>query len=214
VVKLRRGQDRVYRIDRGGRAIAPPRRRATSGYRLELGGKSRSSSLKADSKHREGLVDGICSIRAKCVARAPPADAGEHRRNSDREDSGSYEHPAHRCALDKGLTSGAIVAKVQLTAIRKLVEQGVPMARHAGSRKLRYGARVLLSADTAEQRTPTSIVAQQEIFGRTGGDDFRTPAEAVEWANNTVYGLAACVGAKALTSLCTSPRRSRRRGLV
>ena len=41
---------------------------------------------------------------------------------------------------------------------------------------------------------PTSIVAQQEIFGPVlAAMTFRTPKEAVELANNTVYGLAACV---------------------
>ncbi len=41
---------------------------------------------------------------------------------------------------------------------------------------------------------PTSIVAQQEIFGPVlAAMTFRTPSEAVELANNTVYGLAACV---------------------
>jgi aldehyde dehydrogenase (NAD+) len=41
---------------------------------------------------------------------------------------------------------------------------------------------------------PTSIVAQQEIFGPVlAAMTFRTPREAVELANNTVYGLAACV---------------------
>jgi aldehyde dehydrogenase (NAD+) len=38
------------------------------------------------------------------------------------------------------------------------------------------------------------VVAQQEIFGPVlAAMTFRTPAEAVELANNTVYGLAACV---------------------
>jgi aldehyde dehydrogenase (NAD+) len=41
---------------------------------------------------------------------------------------------------------------------------------------------------------PTSTVAQQEIFGPVlASMTFRTPAEAVELANNTPYGLAACV---------------------
>jgi len=41
---------------------------------------------------------------------------------------------------------------------------------------------------------PTSIVAQQEIFGPVlAAMTFRTPNEAVELANNTVYGLASCV---------------------
>jgi len=41
---------------------------------------------------------------------------------------------------------------------------------------------------------PTSIVAQQEIFGPVlAAMTFRTPQEAVQLANNTVYGLAASV---------------------
>jgi aldehyde dehydrogenase (NAD+) len=46
---------------------------------------------------------------------------------------------------------------------------------------------------------PTSIVAQQEIFGPVlAAMTFRTPSEAVELANNTVYGLAACVWSESL----------------
>src|SRR5260370_29935601 len=41
---------------------------------------------------------------------------------------------------------------------------------------------------------PTSTLAQQEILGPVlAAMTFRTPREAVELANNTVYGLAACV---------------------
>jgi aldehyde dehydrogenase (NAD+) len=46
---------------------------------------------------------------------------------------------------------------------------------------------------------PTSVVAQQEIFGPVlAAMTFRTPAEAVELANNTVYGLAACVWSESI----------------
>jgi len=46
---------------------------------------------------------------------------------------------------------------------------------------------------------PTSIVAQQEIFGPVlAAMTFRTPAEAVELANNTAYGLAACVWSESI----------------
>ncbi len=41
---------------------------------------------------------------------------------------------------------------------------------------------------------PTATVAQEEIFGPVlAAMTFRTPAEAVELANNTVYGLAASI---------------------
>jgi aldehyde dehydrogenase (NAD+) len=46
---------------------------------------------------------------------------------------------------------------------------------------------------------PTSIVAQQEIFGPVlAAMTFRTPTEAVELANNTAYGLAACVWSESI----------------
>ena len=46
---------------------------------------------------------------------------------------------------------------------------------------------------------PASIVAQQEIFGPVlAAMTFRTPKEAVELANNTVYGLAASVWSESI----------------
>src|SRR3989442_4651637 len=42
-------------------------------------------------------------------------------------------------------------------------------------------------------------MAQQEIFGPVlAAMTFRTPREAVELANNTVYGLAACVWSESI----------------
>jgi aldehyde dehydrogenase (NAD+) len=46
---------------------------------------------------------------------------------------------------------------------------------------------------------PTSTVAQEEIFGPVlAAMTFRTPREAVELANNTVYGLAASVWSESI----------------
>jgi aldehyde dehydrogenase (NAD+) len=46
---------------------------------------------------------------------------------------------------------------------------------------------------------PTSVVAQEEIFGPVlAAMTFRTPQEAVELANNTAYGLAACISSESL----------------
>jgi aldehyde dehydrogenase (NAD+) len=46
---------------------------------------------------------------------------------------------------------------------------------------------------------PTSVVAQQDIFGPVlAAMTFRTPAEAVELANNTVYGLASSVWSESI----------------
>src|SRR5260370_7664294 len=44
---------------------------------------------------------------------------------------------------------------------------------------------------------PSSVVAQQEIFGPVlAAMTFRTPREAVELSNNSVYGLAPCLSSE------------------
>src|SRR4029077_8923528 len=46
---------------------------------------------------------------------------------------------------------------------------------------------------------PASVVAQQEIFGPVlAAMTFRTPREAVDLANNTLYGLAASVWSESI----------------
>jgi len=84
-----------------------------------------------------------------------PADAGEHRRNSTAKIQDRLSTLRIGAPLDKAIDIGAIVAKVQLDPSAIGRSKASPMARHAGSRKFTFtGARVLLSADTAEQRTP------------------------------------------------------------
>jgi aldehyde dehydrogenase (NAD+) len=97
--------------------------------------------------------------------------------------------------LDKAIDIGAIVAPVQLDRIRKLVDQGVADGATCWQPQLVMPARGLYYPPTLLSNVhPTSIVAQQEIFGPVlAAMTFRTPSEAVELANNTVYGLAACV---------------------
>jgi aldehyde dehydrogenase (NAD+) len=102
--------------------------------------------------------------------------------------------------LDKAIDIGAIVAQVQLDRIRKQVDQGVAdgatcwQPQHTLPSRGFYYPPTLLS-----NVHPTSIVAQQEIFGPVlAAMTFRTPAEAVELANNTVYGLAACVWSESI----------------
>jgi aldehyde dehydrogenase (NAD+) len=97
--------------------------------------------------------------------------------------------------LDKAIDIGAIVAKVQLDRIRKLVDQGVADGATCWQPQVVLPTRGFYYPPTLLSNVhPTSIVAQQEIFGPVlAAMTFRTPAEAVELANNTVYGLAACV---------------------
>ena len=97
--------------------------------------------------------------------------------------------------LDKAIDIGAIVAQVQLDRIRKLVDQGVADGATCWQPQLAMPARGFYYPPTLLSNVhPTSIVAQQEIFGPVlAAMTFRTPSEAAELANNTVYGLAACV---------------------
>src|SRR5690349_22393522 len=97
--------------------------------------------------------------------------------------------------LDKAIDIGAIVAPVQLERIKRLVDQGVAEGATCWQPHIAMPSRGLYFPPTLLSNVhPTSIVAQQEIFGPVLATmTFRTPAEAVELANNTVYGLAASV---------------------
>jgi aldehyde dehydrogenase (NAD+) len=103
--------------------------------------------------------------------------------------------------LDKAIDVGAIVARVQLERIQRLVAQGIaegatcwqPPSIAMPSRGLFFPPTLLSNVH------PTSTVAQQEIFGPVlAAMTFRTPREAVELANNTVYGLAASVWSESI----------------
>src|SRR5246127_2211238 len=97
--------------------------------------------------------------------------------------------------LDKTTDIGAIVARVQLERIEGLVAQGVAQGASCWQPDTPLPARGLFYRPTLFTNVhPTSVVAQTEIFGPVlAAMTFRTPAEAVELANNTAYGLAASV---------------------
>jgi aldehyde dehydrogenase (NAD+) len=97
--------------------------------------------------------------------------------------------------LDKSTDIGAIVARVQLERIEGLVAQGVAEGASCWQPDMPVPSRGLYYRPTLFTNVhPTSVVAQQEIFGPVlAAMTFRTPAEAVELANNTAYGLAASV---------------------
>jgi aldehyde dehydrogenase (NAD+) len=97
--------------------------------------------------------------------------------------------------LDKTIDIGAIVARVQLDRIDRLVKQGVAEGATCWQPEVLMPSRGLYYKPTLLSNVhPASIVAQQEIFGPVlAAMTFRTPKEAVELANNTVYGLAASV---------------------
>ena len=165
---------------------------------LELGGKSPFivfDDADLDSAV-EGLVDAIwfnqgqvCCAGSRLLVQERVAET-LYTKVRARMETLRVGHP-----LDKAIDIGAIVSPVQLEAIRRMVDAGVA-----------EGARCWQPSSPLPQKGwyflptlltdvhPTATVAQMEIFGPVlVGMTFRTPAEAVELANNTVYGLSASI---------------------
>ncbi len=181
-----------------GRAI----RRATAAQSkrlsLELGGKSPFVVFEdADLDSAvEGLVDGIwlnqgqvCCAGSRLLMQESIAEVLilkiQERMGALRVGS----------PLDKAIDIGAIVAPVQLQRIRHLVECGIAEGATCWQPEIQMPVKGLYFPPTLLSNVqPSSIVAQQEIFGPVlASMTFRTPSEAVELANNTAYGLAASV---------------------
>ena len=186
-----------------GRAIRAATATSHKRLSLELGGKSPFIVFEdADLDSTvEGLVDGIwfnqgqvCCAGSRLLMQESIAEV-LIAKIQDRMSTLRIGAP-----LDKAIDIGAIVAKVQLDRIRKLVDQGVADGATCWQPQVTLPARGFYYPPTLLSNVhPTSIVAQQEIFGPVlAAMTFRTPAEAVELANNTVYGLAACVWSESI----------------
>ncbi|MFQ5889597.1 MAG: aldehyde dehydrogenase family protein [Gemmatimonadota bacterium] len=97
--------------------------------------------------------------------------------------------------LDKAVDIGAIIAPVQLDKIRRLVAQGEEEGARMWQPSWSCPTDGYFFPPTLFTNvTPAATIAQVEIFGPVVVlMTFRTPAESVELANNTRYGLAASV---------------------
>jgi aldehyde dehydrogenase (NAD+) len=97
--------------------------------------------------------------------------------------------------LDKAIDIGAIVSPVQLESIRKMVDAGVAEGAHCWQPSNPLPEKGCFFPPTLLTDVhPGSTVVQEEIFGPVlVAMTFRTPAEAAELANNTIYGLAASI---------------------
>src|ERR1700756_1692433 len=186
-----------------GRAIRSATADSSKRLSLELGGKSPFIIFEdADLDSAvEGLVDGIwfnqgqvCCAGSRLLMQESIAEPLISKIR-DRMNSLRIGPP-----LDKAIDIGAIVARVQLDRVRKLVEQGVAEGATCWQPQVALPARGFYYPPTLLSNVhPTSIVAQQEIFGPVlAAMTFRTPREAVELANNTVYGLASCVWSESI----------------
>src|ERR1051325_9271200 len=181
-----------------GRAIRRATAQSHKKLSLELGGKSPFVIFEdADLDSAvEGLVDGIwfnqgqvCCAGSRLLMQESIAEKLT-RKVQDRMSTLRVGSP-----LDKAIDVGAIVAKVQLDRIDSLVKQGIAEGATCWQPEITMPSRGLYYKPTFLSNVhPTSIVAQQEIFGPVlASMTFRTPREAIELANNTVYGLAASV---------------------
>src|SRR5213082_405872 len=186
-----------------GRAIRTATASSHKKISLELGGKSPFIIFEdADLDSAvEGLVDGIwfnqgqvCCAGSRLLMQESVAETllGKVRERMSTLRIGP--------PLDKAIDIGAIVARVQLELIQRLVDQGVAEGATCWQPSIPVPSRGLYFPPTLLSNVhPTSVVAQQEIFGPVlAAMTFRTPREAVELANNTVYGLAACVWSESI----------------
>ena len=181
-----------------GRAIRRATAQSHTKLSLELGGKSPFIVFEdADLDSAvEGLVDGIwfnqgqvCCAGSRLLVQESVAEKLT-RKLQARMSTLRIGSP-----LDKAVDIGAIIARVQLERIDDLVKQGIAEGASCWQPEIVLPSRGLYYKPTLLSNVhPTSIVAQQEIFGPVlAAMTFRTPQEAVQLANNTVYGLAASV---------------------
>jgi aldehyde dehydrogenase (NAD+) len=186
-----------------GRAIRRATAQSHKRLSLELGGKSPFVVFEdADLDSTvEGLVDGIwlnqgqvCCAGSRLLMQESIADALMEKIR------GRMSALRVGSPLDKAIDIGAIVAPVQLARIRRLVDQGVAEGATCWQPQTEMPTGGLYFPPTLLSNVhPGSVVAQQEIFGPVlAAMTFRTPAEAVELANNTVYGLAASVWSESI----------------
>jgi aldehyde dehydrogenase (NAD+) len=181
-----------------GRIIRKATAQSHKKLSLELGGKSPFvvfDDADLDSAV-EGLVDAIwfnqgqvCCAGSRLLVQERVAET-LYAKVRARMETLRVGHP-----LDKAIDIGAIVSHAQLETVRRMVDAGVAEGARCWQpdnplpQKGCYFPPTLLT-----DVHPTASVMQMEIFGPVlAAMTFRTPAEAVELANNTVYGLAASV---------------------
>ncbi len=181
-----------------GRSI----RRATAGsgkkLSLELGGKS--PFIVFDDADLDSVVEGIvdaiwfnqgqvCCAGSRLLVQENIADRLIEKIRV------RMEHLRIGDPLDKAVDIGAIVSPEQLKEIQRLVNKGVEEGAVMWQPSWACPTEGYFFPPTLFTNvSPATTIAQFEIFGPVlVSMTFRTPAEAVELANNTHYGLAASV---------------------
>ncbi|WP_158786627.1 aldehyde dehydrogenase family protein [Granulicella sp. L46] len=181
-----------------GRIIRKATAKTSKKLSLELGGKSPFivfDDADLDSAV-EGLVDGIWFNQGQVCC------AGSRLLVQERIAERLFEKIRARMQtlrigspLDKAIDIGAIVDQVQYDRIAALVKTGIAEGATCWQPDVTMPEKGLFFKPTLLTGvSPSATVAQEEIFGPVlVAMTFRTPAEAVELANNTAYGLAASI---------------------
>jgi aldehyde dehydrogenase (NAD+) len=181
-----------------GRVIRKATANSSKKLSLELGGKSPFivfDDADLDSAV-EGLVDGIwfnqgqvCCAGSRLLVHERVAEQ-LFAKIRTRIESLRVGSP-----LDKAVDMGAIVDPHQLKRISDYVAKGVEEGATCWQPSYSLPSKGLFFPPTLLTNVHTSsTVVQEEIFGPVlVAMTFRTPAEAVELANNTIYGLASTV---------------------
>jgi aldehyde dehydrogenase (NAD+) len=174
------------------RALAGTSKRLT----LELGGKA-ANIVFADApldQAVEGIINGIYFNQGHvcCAGSRLLVEESVHdilvRKLRDRMQSLRLGDP-----LDKNTDIGAINSKAQLERIRELVQAGEDEGAERFSPHVDIPAKGFWFPPTFFTGASQSCrIAREEIFGPVLTImTFRTPEEAIEKANNTMYGLSA-----------------------
>jgi aldehyde dehydrogenase (NAD+) len=181
-----------------GRLIRKATANTAKKLSLELGGKSPFivfDDADLDSAV-EGLVDGIWFNQGQVCC------AGSRLLVQERVAERLFEKLRARMQtlrigspLDKAIDIGAIVDQVQYDRIASLVKTGIAEGATCYQPEVTLPEKGLFFKPTLLTGvSPSATVAQEEIFGPVlVAMTFRTPAEAIELANNTAYGLAASI---------------------
>jgi len=195
-----------------GRSI----RRATAGsgkkLSLELGGKS--PFIVFDDADLDSVVEGVvdaiwfnqgqvCCAGSRLLVQENIADRLIEKLRV------RMEHLRIGDPLDKAVDIGAIVSPGQLKEIQRLVNQGIEEGAVMWQPSWVCPTEGYFFPPTLFTNvSPATTIAQVEIFGPVlVSMTFRTPAEAVELANNTRYGLAASVWSENINlALDVAPR--------
>jgi aldehyde dehydrogenase (NAD+) len=176
------------------RALAGTTKRLT----LELGGKAANIVFEDAPLDQavEGIVSGIyfnqghvCCAGSRLLVEESVHDALV-RKLKDRMMTLRLGDP-----LDKNTDVGAINSKMQLGKIRELVEAGEKEGAERFSAPVKIPEKGFWFSPTFFTGASQSCrIAREEIFGPVLTImTFRTPDEAIEKANNTMYGLSAGV---------------------